>query len=122
MNHIGKILPILCDQTIDNFRMTADSELIVSAVLWDVDFLCPLLVFGATVLFCGVAAFGGKYMLPRLPLFLLPRFFALENIFYVEPISDLIGPVVSMIVYWTSIQKILKQREEAVRLMHTKKA
>ena len=30
--------------------------------------------------------------------------------------------VVSMIVYWTSIQKILKQREEAVRLMHTKKA
>lgn len=54
-------------------------------------------------------------------LFLLPRFFALENIFYVEPISDLIGPVVSMIVYWTSIQKILKQREEAVRLMHTKK-
>ena len=55
-------------------------------------------------------------------LFLLPRFFALENIFYVEPISDLIGPVVSMIVYWTSIQKILKQREEAVRLMHTKKA
>lgn len=47
---------------------------------------------------------------------------ALENIFYVEPISDLIGPVVSMIVYWTSIQKILKQREEAVRLMHTKKA
>ena len=55
-------------------------------------------------------------------LFLLPRFFALENIFYVEPISDLIGPVVSMIVYWTSIQKILKQREEAVRLMHTKKS
>ena len=55
-------------------------------------------------------------------LFLLPRFFALKNIFYVEPISDLIGPVVSMIVYWTSIQKILKQREEAVRLMHTKKA
>ena len=55
-------------------------------------------------------------------LFLLPRFFALENIFYVEPISDLIGPGVSMIVYWTSIQKILKQREEAVRLMHTKKA
>ena len=55
-------------------------------------------------------------------LFLLPRFFALESIFYVEPISDLIGPVVSMIVYWTSIQKILKQREEAVRLMHTKKA
>ena len=55
-------------------------------------------------------------------LFLLPRFFALENIFYVEPISDLIGPVVSMIVYWTSIQKILTQREEAVRLMHTKKA
>ena len=49
-------------------------------------------------------------------------YFALENIFYVEPISDLIGPVVSMIVYWTSIQKILKQREEAVRLMHTKKA
>ena len=47
-------------------------------------------------------------------LFLLPRFFALENIFYVEPISDLIGPVVSMIVYWTSIQKILKQREEAL--------
>ena len=55
-------------------------------------------------------------------LFLLPRFFALENIFYVEPISDLIGPVVSMIVYWTSIQKILKQREEAVWLMHKKKA
>lgn len=54
-------------------------------------------------------------------LFLLPRFFALENIFYVEPISDLIGPVVSMIVYWTSIQKILKQREEAVWLMHKKK-
>ena len=55
-------------------------------------------------------------------LFLLPRFFALENIFYVDPISDLIGPVVSMIVYWTSIQKILKQREEAVWLMHKKKA
>ena len=47
---------------------------------------------------------------------------SLIHIFYVEPISDLIGPVVSMIVYWTSIQKILKQREEAVRLMHTKKA
>lgn len=39
-----------------------------------------LLVFGATVLFCGVAAFGGKYMLPRLPLFLLPRFlYSLPN-------------------------------------------
>lgn len=36
--------------------------------------------------------------------------------------SSLIGPVVSMIVYWTSIRKILRRREEAVRLMHEKKA
>ena len=40
-------------------------------------------------------------------LFLLPLFFEARAVFYVEPISDLLGPLVSVLVYRLSIRRIL---------------
>lgn len=44
-----------------------------------------------------------------LPLFVLPRFFGARAAFYAEPISDLIAPVVSVIVYVIAMKKILSR-------------
>ena len=45
----------------------------------------------------------------------LPRFFGAEAVFWAEPISDLVGSVVSTAVFFALINKILKKRDMAVR-------
>ena len=40
-------------------------------------------------------------------LFLLPAMFGAEAAFYAEPVSDILGPIASAIVYLTSMKKIL---------------
>ena len=40
-------------------------------------------------------------------LFLLPAVFGAEAAFYAEPVSDILGPIASAIVYLTSMKKIL---------------
>lgn len=44
-------------------------------------------------------------------IFLLPMFFGAKAVFYAEPLSDIIGPVVSLIIYLIFMKKILKKRE-----------
>ena len=45
-------------------------------------------------------------------------FFGAKAVFYAEPLSDIIGPVVSLIVYLIFMKKILKKREN-VSLVET---
>ncbi|MFQ9424880.1 MAG: MATE family efflux transporter [Christensenellaceae bacterium] len=45
----------------------------------------------------------------------LPRFFGVESVFYAEPVSDLVGGIVSTVVFFCLINKILKKRDLAVR-------
>lgn len=40
-------------------------------------------------------------------LFLLPAMFGAEAAFYAEPVSDILGPIASAIVYLTSMKKVL---------------
>ena len=42
-------------------------------------------------------------------LFCIPHFFAAENVFYAEAVSDIIPPVVSLTVYFLMIHKVLKK-------------
>lgn len=51
-------------------------------------------------------------------IFLLPMFFGAKAVFYAEPLSDIIGPVVSLIIYLIFMKKILKKREN-VSLVET---
>lgn len=51
-------------------------------------------------------------------IFLLPMFFGAKAVFYAEPLSDIIGPVVSLIIYLIFMKKILKKREN-VALVET---
>lgn len=46
-------------------------------------------------------------------VFLIPRFFDITNVFYAEPISDIIGSSVTAIVYLITIKKILYKRESS---------
>lgn len=46
-------------------------------------------------------------------IFLLPMFFGAKAVFYAEPISDIIGPAVSVIIYLIFMKRILKKRENA---------
>ncbi len=46
-------------------------------------------------------------------IFLLPMFFGARAVFYAEPVSDIIGPAVSVLVYLIFMKKILKKREKA---------
>lgn len=46
-------------------------------------------------------------------IFLLPMFFGAKAVFYAEPLSDVIGPAVSVIVYLIFMKRILKKRESA---------
>lgn len=47
-------------------------------------------------------------------IFALPVLFDAEAVFYAEPISDLVGPAVSVAVYCLSIRKILRKREQNI--------
>lgn len=72
----------------------------------------------------GFTAMGQvKYALPIsffrklvyfLALFILPAVFGAESIFYSEPISDILGPIVSVCVYTAAIRNVLAEREKAV--------
>lgn len=44
-------------------------------------------------------------------IFLLPAFFGAKAVFYAEPISDILGPLVSAAVYLMFMKRILKKRE-----------
>lgn len=44
-------------------------------------------------------------------LFLLPSIFGAEAAFYAEPISDILGPAVSIVIYLLVMKRILKRRE-----------
>lgn len=46
-------------------------------------------------------------------IFLLPMFFGAKAVFYAEPLSDVIGPAVSVIIYLIFMKRILKKRESA---------
>ncbi len=47
-------------------------------------------------------------------VFLLPTLFGIEYVFYTEPISDLIGTLVSVIVFWVVVRpKLTKLRNES---------
>lgn len=45
------------------------------------------------------------------PLFVLPVFFGAESVFFAETISDVAGPLASVIVYCLAMPKIMKKRE-----------
>ena len=45
-------------------------------------------------------------------LFLLPSLFGAEAIFFAEPISDILGPVISIIVWLIAMPRILRRREQ----------
>lgn len=49
-------------------------------------------------------------------VFLLPVYFGVTAVFYAEPISDILGASVSIVVYLLMIRKILRQRESQVLL------
>ncbi|MDO5400616.1 MAG: MATE family efflux transporter [Eubacteriales bacterium] len=48
-------------------------------------------------------------------LFLLPAFLGAEAAFYAEPISDVLGPLVAMLVYKASIDRVLVHGKERLR-------
>lgn len=48
------------------------------------------------------------------PLFLLPMFFGPESVFFAETISDVAGPLASVIVYCLAMPKIMKKREKMI--------
>ena len=48
------------------------------------------------------------------PLFLLPAFFGAESVFFAETISDLLGPLTSVVIYCMFIRKIMSRREAAL--------
>lgn len=43
-------------------------------------------------------------------VFALPAFFGAEHIFYAETVSDILGPIVSVLVYVLGIRKVLENR------------
>lgn len=47
MKHIGEVLPVIRNQPVDDFGMAAHRELVVAAILRNVDPVSPLLVCGA---------------------------------------------------------------------------
>ena len=49
-------------------------------------------------------------------IFLLPEFFGAASVFFAEPISDILGPVVSILVCRKHIPRVLRLREENVAL------
>ena len=49
-------------------------------------------------------------------IFLLPEFFGAESVFFAEPISDILGPVVSICICRRHLPKVLKLREDNVAL------
>ena len=49
-------------------------------------------------------------------IFLLPEVFGAASVFFAEPISDILGPVVSIIVCKKHIPRVLRLREENVAL------
>lgn len=63
-----------------------------------VNFSLPLSFWRKCVYFAGV--------------FILPLFFGAKAVFYAEPLSDIVGPVTTIIVYLVSMKKIMKKREE----------
>ena len=46
-------------------------------------------------------------------IFALPAAFGAEAVFYAEPISDVLGPLVTVVVYFLFMKKILARREAA---------
>ena len=83
--------------------------------------ICTLAIVPLAVQYMIVDGFTGlgkvQYSLPLsvfrkaiyfVSLFLLPALFGAGATFYAEPISDIISPVVSGIIYWISMKKILK--------------
>ena len=48
-------------------------------------------------------------------IFLLAEFFGAASVFYAEPISDILGPIVSIPVCMKLLPKIMKHREEDLR-------
>ena len=49
-------------------------------------------------------------------IFLLPQFFGAGSVFFAEPISDILGPVVSIYICRKYLPKVLRAREENVAL------
>ena len=49
-------------------------------------------------------------------IFLLPEFFGAGSVFFAEPISDILGPVVSIFICRKHLPKVLRLREENVAL------
>ena len=44
-------------------------------------------------------------------IFSLPALFGARAVFYAEPISDVLGPLVTILVYACTIRKVLRKRE-----------
>lgn len=47
-----------------------------------------------------------------IPLFVLPVLFGAESVFFAEPVSDIAGPVVSAVIYYIAMPRIMKNREK----------
>ena len=102
---------------------TSDTE-IISNALWAVR-VCTLsiiplgiqyeIVDGFTAIGHVQYAFALSFwrkLVYFIALFALPLYFGAKATFYAEPVSDLIGPAVSIIVYLVVMKKKLKQREQ----------
>lgn len=87
--------------------------------------ICTIAVIPLAIQYAIVDGFTGlgqvKYSLPLstfrkaiyfVALFMLPMFFGARATFYAEPISDIISPIVSIIVYKFSMKKIFRYEME----------
>lgn len=48
-------------------------------------------------------------------VFIIPKFFDITNVFYAEPISDIVAVSVTTVVYLMTIKRILYKRETSGR-------
>ena len=49
-------------------------------------------------------------------LFILPAMYGAKAAFYAEPVSDVLGPAVSVIVYLMVMKRVLNRRKQADKL------
>ncbi len=51
-------------------------------------------------------------------IFILPVFYGIESIFYAEPISDVLGPLLSVTIYVCIINRVLRKRQNSLKVQN----
>ena len=108
-------------------RLFTDDENLIREAVWAIK-VCTLAVVPLGVQYELVDGFTGmgcvKYALPLsffrkfvyfVSLFVIPAFWGAQMVFYAEVVSDVLGPLVSVIVYICTIKKIMNRRIEEIQ-------